>query len=99
MFCETFYLQSKALIQTEEEEGQISLETFSFYKFYGVISQFIMQFLKAVTFFFSLFVSVPKTLALVRDRMGLFNLWNDNAIFVCLLDPISSHMNFQGAVL
>lgn len=102
MFCETFYLKSKALIQTEEEEGQISLETFSFYKFYGVISQFIMQFLKAVGcgfFFFSLFVSVPKTLALVKDRMGLFNLWNDNAILVCLLDPISSHMNFQGAVL
>lgn len=96
MFCETFYLETKALIQTGEE-GQIALETFYFYKFYSVISQFIMQFLKAVAFFFSLFLC--SKLALAKDRMGLFNLCNDNAIFVCLLDPISSHTSFQGAVL
>lgn len=36
MFCETFYLESKALIQTGEE-GQTALETFYFYKFYTVI--------------------------------------------------------------
>lgn len=54
LFCETLYLESKVLIQTEEEEGQISSETFSCYKFYCVISQFIVQYLKAVAFFFFL---------------------------------------------
>lgn len=59
VFCETFYLESKALIQIEEEEDQKSLEIFSFYQFYGMMPQFIMQFLKAVwlLFFFFFFVS------------------------------------------
>lgn len=103
MFCETFYLKSKALIQIEEEEGQISLEIFSFYKFHGVIPQFITQFLKAVAcfmvffFLFSLFLSVPKTLALAKDRR-CFSISGMTMQYLCVF-LIPYPATFQGAVL
>lgn len=103
MFCETFYLESKALIQIEEEEDQKSLEIFSFYQFYGMMPQFIMQFLKAVWllffFFFSLFLSVPKTLALAKDRKKWSFLISGMTMqYLCVL-LIPYPATFQGAVL
>lgn len=99
MFCETFYLESKALIQTEEEEGQISLETFSFYKFYGVIPQFIVQILKALASFFCYFCLFlcPKLLPWQRTEWAfLISGMTMQYLFVFLIPYPAT---FQGAIL